>query len=223
MAEILKVLAQSPGFAADVWGVLYTVPAGRSAVVTLEVQSLVAAITNWGARYRKNSEGALDKHMTAYRVNLNYYEHQTHLRGVPLGPNDTIEVFTSVVNGAAFNLVGVEMDTVGPGKILQQTLIPVGTANRTTVYTVPAGMTAMVTRINVMSWSIYTAGYNLLLRRSGQADNQLNQYLLASEPVSPKGTLEFDTPIAMAAGDLLAVSSTVGDTAVSVFGYEQAA
>lgn len=110
MAETIKCLGQAEAPAAGVWQTLYTVPASKTAVVSL-LNVCETGGTNHAFSVVNRVGGAaiVNKHFQSAGVAIGVFEVVEMLRGMTLAAGDIIQVKADTP-GVAFSLYGVEAD-----------------------------------------------------------------------------------------------------------------
>lgn len=90
----------------------------------------------------------------------------------------------------------------------------------TTVYTVPAGNSAVISTIAVTNTGgTSNAKYRLAVQKAGAAISS-NQYIIFDATVLANDTALFTLGITLAATDVLSANITTGNVSINVFGSE---
>ena len=93
-------------------------------------------------------------------------------------------------------------------------------ATNTSLYTVPAASSAVVSTITVCNQSQTTGDtINIAVRPAG-ASIATQHYLFFTEPIAPSSTLGITIGVTLAATDVITVYSQLGTTSFSAFGSE---
>lgn len=95
---------------------------------------------------------------------------------------------------------------------------PSATTN-TTLYTVPAASSAVVSTINICNNGATTDAVRIAIRQAG-ATLEDKQYIVYGESVVPNSSMAITIGITLAETDVITIYSTTGTSAFNAFGSE---
>lgn len=151
MAEQLKLLGNGTFTVSDTWTNIYTVPAGKAAVIkAVYLQNDNNGFRNCGLKVVKSGEANnLDKQTLHWRAPAAAYETLVLGEGITLAAGDALQAFFSLFANTRFLVMGVEVDAPAGYKVLGQRFSTAGVWEQ--LYQVPAGKRAHVSLLTACS------------------------------------------------------------------------
>lgn len=216
--ETLKVLGQSAP-AATTATTLYTVPASTTTVVSKLLICNQNAYSAAKVRIWVAVAGAADtaKQYVYYDVTLNVFTTLDIACGLSLGAGDLLRIQTDTAN-VSFSAFGAET-TVATSTVKTLGQSAPAATTPTTLYTVPAGKTAVLSSLFACNQSTTVNTVRIWIAVAGAADTA-KQYLFYDFVVGAGESLVLRSGIALGAGDLVRVQSSAGSMSFNAFGIE---
>jgi len=90
----------------------------------------------------------------------------------------------------------------------------------TTLYTVPAGTSAVVSTISIANQAGSSGTYRIVVRPAADASTTQKHYIVYGATVAASDSIMLTLGLTLAAGDLVRVYASSGDMSFSAFGSE---